>query len=315
VSAAPENLPDASGKILLNAGSSEAGAHRQELFRMCEQKFAYRMEEKKALELAPVAVADTAEDAPDADESERPHLIIGSLVHIGLAHHYARIRQWQRQQDPELYYSAEDAIVMLAGENSGWAKHVGISIDIVRDHFSFWPHDHERFRVLEVEQVHRVMVGADREDVRSMCGPAGFLYTQRVDLVLEDAAGRVYIFDHKGVGHFRGKETRTFTLSGQFLGYQVIGSLTWGRRFAGVVANLFERKEQKRRYKRVSPEPAPFALQCFKENLIETELDIRRKLAAPRNTWHFRKAFSEQICRTIYGECEHFAKCQRGPQG
>lgn len=308
----PDHQIDATGHILLNAGPSEAGAHRQELFRMCEQKFFARLFAKLALEIAVANEADRVEEAPEA-ESEKKHLVIGSLVHIGLAHLYARIMQWQNAQDIELYYAPETAVEMLADQNPTWWTHVGISVDILRAYQAFWPNDHTRFRIVAVEQVIRAHVGADDPRVREICGPEGFIYTQRMDLALEDVARRVYIWDHKGMGHMRGKEERTFALSGQFLGYQTLGHLVWPGRFGGVLANIFERKAEKPRFKRVPPLSAPFALQCFKQNLIETELDIRRKMAEPpRDPWHYRKAFSEQVCKTIYGECEHWEKCRQG---
>lgn len=335
-----DHIPDAHGKILLNAGPSEAGAHRQESFRLCEQKFAYRYEFAEG-ELAPLAprfpatqpapVPDSAltfagdasaanPNAPDrveeADQSEAeaPHLIIGSLGHIGFAHYFARIGQWQRNEDPERYYSPTDAIEVLAGQNPHhWQKHVGLACDIVRAHAAFWPRDAHLFRVIAVERVYRVMVGAGDPRVVEAVGPDGFVYTQRFDLVLADSSNRVYVWDHKGVGHMRGGEDRVFCLSGQFLGYQVLGDLIFGANFAGVRVNIFERKAERPRFRRIAPKVAPFALQCFRENLVTTELDIRARRAEKRDPWQWRKAYSEQICRGIYGFCEHFERCRVGP--
>lgn len=154
---------------LIDAGSSgEWGWHATEVALRCPRMFAYLYRMPK-------------NHGPD--EADRPALLKGSLVHQGLAHHYARIQSAQSGRDPEEWARPDVAIEACAeklGKHS--LKYVSDAKEAVRQYAARWAT--ERLDVLHVEEVFKSEI-------------AGYRFTQRFDLVVREPDGKVWILDHK----------------------------------------------------------------------------------------------------------------------
>jgi hypothetical protein len=271
-----------STRILLDAGPSERGWHHAQTMLRCPQLYAYRY------------------IIGNMDATRRPPLIKGSLVHIGLAHYYARVQAKQMRADPERFFTPTDAIRLLAGRyGDHWQEWQDLAISAVEAYIR--KHGVERYRVLQVEEQLR-------------CHIAGHVFTQRVDLaVQDDATGLIEYWDHKSAGRVTKKTVERYTLSGQFLGLTQFGwALHPGGAFSCTKVNVVGLADPHRFVRRV-PEPAPHALACFPEAIIYAEEDIVRLKASNRDPWHWPKRLNEQVCNTIYGDCDGHSLCRFGP--
>ncbi len=270
-----------SHRILLDAGPSERGWHHAQTMLRCPQLYAYRY----LIE--------------NMDVTRRPPLIKGSLVHIGLAHHYARLQAQQLRADPEQFFTPDEAIQLLAGR---YGDHWGEWIELAQSAVAAYQRTYarERYRVLQIEEQLRCTIG-------------GHVFTQRVDLVLQDrATGRVSYQDHKTTGRVTKKSVHRYTLSGQFLGLIQFGWALHPNQFSGAQVNLVGLTTP-HKFLRKHPDPAPHALACFPQAIVDAEEDIERLTVSGREAWFWPKRLNEQICNTIYGDCDGHDFCRFGP--
>lgn len=280
---AQDAQPMANGQLLLDAGRSEAGWHRVESAIRCPRLFAWKEIEGIRGEIS----------AP---------LVRGSLLHIGLAHHYARVRERQTGGDPERWLAPDAAIATLAEKNSEesplWMDCAPAIIDVYFAYRENW--GQEDWKILEVENQMKARVGEKKH-----------LYTQRADLTIEDPHGRVWIVDHKSAYRINSATLRQHLLDGQFLGYQLFGKAKYGKRFAGVLVNrvkLTPRYDFDRR----ALEPSPSAYKWFVRAIEEGEKRIAENLGKPPMEWPM--AISNQICFGKYGACDAFDLCRFGEE-
>jgi hypothetical protein len=268
-------VPDAGGRILINTGASPRGVHRLELVKRCPQLFAYR----HILKL---------------DLGSRDPLVRGSLLHIGLAHHYAREKAANEGTNPDVFYEPLDAIERAAplfGADGERLKPIALAgVKGYIAHYAV-----EAFTIVSVEELVVTTVG-------------GYPLTARWDLVTQDRAGKFWIYDHKGTGSIDAKSSGRYDLSLQFLAMQWMGQEKWGANFGGVRVNLVGLIRPG--FTRVSPQPAPHALALFPQAVIDAEATIERN--ALRDPWDWPKTLSEQACMTQYGVCEGVHPCQWG---
>jgi len=269
--------PDAGGRILINTGPSPRGVHRLETALRCPQLHAYTHYVKGAL-----------------DGESRDPLVRGSLLHVGLAHYYARMKAEVEGTNPNRFYEPMDAVERAAplfGADGMRLRE--IVIPRVRGYIAHYAV--EQFDIVSVEELVATMVG-------------GYPLTARWDLVVRDRSGKFWIYDHKGTASIDAKSTSRYDLSLQFLAMQWMGREKWGEFFGGVRVNLvgFQREG----FTRVSPAPAPWALAHFPQTVQDAEAIIERN--ALRDPWEWPKAFSEQVCMTAYGPCPAVTLCEWG---
>jgi hypothetical protein len=276
---------------ILNAGSSgEWGWHATELALRCPQLFAYH-HRLKGVQL----------------ERDRTPLIKGSLVHQGLAHHYARMQNAQGGRDPDEWAvpdvaieACADALNAEAGDHEAW-RFVDMAKQAVREYVAHYAT--EELDVLSVEEVFSANI-------------AGRRFTQRFDLVVRlRATGKVLIFDHKTTGRISGRVSSRYTLSGQFLGMAMFGRELWGDGFGGVIINLVGLPQgpgERSEFDRVSNDPAPHALRLFPLSVQHARERIEALDASGVDPWEWPKALSEQTCITPYGKCDGFNLCRWG---
>src|ERR1700677_2043144 len=85
--------------ILINAGRSRRGWSTYANWLFCPQKGAFTASERN--DEAPLGTVSLP-------------LQKGSLWHVCLAHHYARIREMKCKGDPDQFYTPRDAVEMVA---------------------------------------------------------------------------------------------------------------------------------------------------------------------------------------------------------
>lgn len=277
--------PNQRFQILLDAGPSERGWHHAQTMLRCPQLYAYKY-------LLQCIEATKAEP-----------LIKGSLGHIGLAHHYARLQATQLGDDPERFYSPEAAIRLLAARyGSHWQAWQDLAIETVNAYISYYRI--EWLRIIAVEEQMRMEI-------------AGHTFTQRADLIVQQRDGLVLIVDHKTAGYVGKDPMERYRLSGQFLGMQHFGPMLYPENFGGVRGNFLGLRAESNpnyRFKRKPPHPAPHAMACFPQAIIDAEEDIRRGLESGRDPWYWPKRLNESICQTLYGPCPGTQWCTWGPE-
>ncbi len=272
-------------KLLLYTGPSSRGWHRLQLFLECPQRYAWTYE-------VPKGSGSSQESKEDA-----PQLVRGSLLHLGLAQHYSQMREYQQGRNPELYYDPDEAIRILADAKGGvWAEEAPNIIQCVDAYREFWAT--ESFKILHVEELFEGTF-------------EGYPLTGRLDLVIEDRAGKVWVIDHKGTGFLSDEQRQFYSMSGQMHAYRWLAGMKYGDRLAGVRLNLIQHTNEYK-FKRVDTEPAPHMLNAFPRVVKDTEEAIERLRASgrPYNEWPM--SMTELTCFHRYGKCQFAERCKWG---
>lgn len=265
-------------KKLIDSGPSPRGFHRLESFLRCPTQYWWRHVKGVTL--------------PPGDP-----LVRGTLVHVGLAHHYAFLAATQRKVPSlaDTVYAPEEAMGIVAARYAEQGERL---LPVARKLLDAYVHRYpgERVRVIGIEQLLETAF-------------EGYRYTARADLVVEDSKGKVWIWDHKVVGRIEDKVFRRYAISGQFHGLAHLGVRTFGPRFAGLLLNVIGVDG---RMERRSPEPAPWLYGRWPHVVADTERQIERLADLPVESWP--AAASETVCVTPYGLCDHFEACRWGPE-
>lgn len=289
---------------VINAGKSERGYHRIGLASVCLRSYAFTYADKAQ------RAAGSANGVVESPTDSMP-LIRGSLLHLGLAHHYAHqsIRKHGRAlvngtefTDPaDLLYPHE--AIQIEAERNGhlWVGHVPSILDCVSAYIRRWGNDDD-WDILGIEHEYRMRLPNVPREVS--------LYTQRADLVVrERATKKVWIVDHKSAYMLNGKTAKQYVLHGQFLGYAAIGRKEYGAEFGGVLLNRI--KINGNEFDRRPTEPAPASVVGFVRNLVHVEKQIMQYQGLPPEQWP--GTLHETVCVSKYGECPFFNRCQWGP--
>ncbi len=270
-------LPDGGGRILINTGPSPKSMHQIESVATCPQLYAWKYA-----------------SGPAGERAGHDALVKGSLLHSGAAHHYIRL---QRPDLAERFYSPVEAIDRVAAVFGAIGERWRPVIqEALRGYLANYTV--ERFTVVGVETL-----------VEANIGP--YVRTMRWDLVVEDMAGKVWLYDHKTTGRIENRTMARFTLSLQALALQYLGRLMYGERFGGVRINLVS-VNPPGHFLRASPEPAPEALARFPRAVVDAEETIARY--ALREPDNYPRVYSEQVCVTPYGRCDGHDLCRWGSE-
>jgi hypothetical protein len=267
--------PNPDAKILVTSASPR-GWHRLQVAAECLQKYAW--EYKSAL-------------SKEEKRSPSPALAKGSLMHLALAHHYARIKG-----PAEEYEEPEDAVRLIAMVNKN-TELISLIINIFRSYVNIYGNDDD-WKVLEVESLHDVKVGKYR-------------LTGRMDLVIEDRFGRVYGVDHKTAGRIQDSHQESYALSGQMMAYGYMLRQKYGDRFAGMKINMVQMSHD-HKFRRFDLRRSPNFEARFPRIIADIEESIERleKEGRPYDDWP--KAMNEMTCYGRYGACQFASLCQHG---
>lgn len=297
---------------VLFTGPSQRGWHFREPMGTCPQKWAF--EHHPDLQTEPEVIATKAKDG-------REPLIKGSLVHVGLAHVYARRQARQQGWDPGTVATPAEAIAEVArleddrmshalGNPGPWGKWVTLAQDVVYAYDAQTYNENEN--VIAVE--HSLAMTLPR--VSEALGEPASLYTARADLIIQDRAQRYWILDHKSTYRVDQKKRKGFVLSGQILGLYALGRHFYGDAFGGVRLNMIGLRPPYQ-FTRITPAPAPWAMAQFEQVVLDRETKLSKLLVETeegvRTVWEWPKALSEMFCVHRYGVCSFHDLCRWGP--
>lgn len=267
---------------ILYTGPSTRGWHRLQTFIECEQRFAW-----------------SYLDPNKAQESPSPPLIRGTLVHIGLAHYYARMRESQQQRDPDVFYPPQEAIHIFADASGpAYVTHASDIAACITAYIQ-WYEGREDFEVLHVEEMFTAHIG-------------GYPFTGRIDLIVRDARGQVWAFDHKSTGYIEDTHQQFYSVSGQLIGYRAMLQNHFGADFMGLKLNLVQHGNNNFRFMRPPTLQAPALQARFAETVVRAEREIAARIAEnlPIDRWPV--AMNEMTCFGRYGACPYIERCKWG---
>jgi hypothetical protein len=304
--------------ILIDAGPSPNSTHWISTFMHCAQLYAWKRHAGAGF---PVSEA----------------LIRGTIIHTGYAHIYARIRQAQCKLSIDAYYPPLEAAGMVAASIAGESRahkalvagiH-GICEGVIASHETATTFFKER--VLYIEDPFEILVpppgmaeyagrcarcGSTKaphvyDATVRMCADCGvvlyYLYTRKPDVVWMDAAGVVWIIDHKTMQRVAQRSIRRYAPTVGFIAYNYIGHRVWGKRYGGVIINAVEMETGET--VRVVSEPAPEMLRRFQTLVHDAESYRLRLEAEKRDPRDWPRQANEYVCFTPYGPCDALALC------
>lgn len=277
-------------KKIIYTGPSRRGFHRLQLAAECLQRYAWSHRIPKDPTPAPEGIKSS--------EPKSPALARGSLMHLALAQHYARIKAKQEGTPVDAWCEPEEAVRLIA-KLEKCEEHVD---DILKTYEAyqdrFWG-DEQEFRVIGVEMLQETMI-ADK-----------YLFTGRFDLIIEDMVGRIWVIDHKSTGFIKAAQKEFYAVSGQLIGYGHMAREKYGAKYAGMKVNLVQ-VGQKPAFERINLSRSPFLEQNFVQFVVDTEESIERMDASGRNFDNWPKAMNEMTCYGRYGACNFIEWCKHG---
>jgi hypothetical protein len=293
-------------KKLINPGPSTRGWHHLQDVLVCPERYRLR---------------HTAQ--PWEEEPDKAPFVKGELVHTGLAHLYVRkmlADKFHRDPvDPATYYNSHEAIAVMAIKKAAersdmWHEYAPLAQEALKHYREEWMPD-DQWEVLYVEKELKAKV-SDEVRVFSSAGwhmsSRTYLYTQRADLIVRDRdTDKVWIIDHKTTYRISPKTVRRYTLSGQFLGYSMLGRAMWGKKFGGVKLNMVQLTNGFQ-FSRPRLEPAPATDGRLKNTIIHGERLIA-DLKEQHGMGHpWPQMFAADTCWGSYGPCPMYDYCQWG---
>ena len=218
----------------------------------------------------------------------RPPLARGTMIHIGLAHHYGALGGFPWAKNPfEAMLEAPEDIAYTYEECRAALEHYF-------NHYRVEP-----FRVVAVEREFRVSI-------------RGYLYTARLDLVVEEA-GQLWILEHKSSSEIR--SVKEWQRNGQIIGQVVLARRLFeeefGLPFGGLRINAIrtgEIRDCKRQHITLSER----AIQRWPNSIYRWLQQIEReeKEFGPDAFENWPESHTH--CQTRYGYCELYEACNLG---
>ena len=274
---------------IIFTGPSPRGWHRLQQAAECLQKFAYTYgtsPEKK-------------DGIVDRDaEMKRPALVKGSLMHLALAQHYARIYQEQQGDDPAAFVEPKDAVCFLA-DAQGTPQYKDLICEVYDRYVDRYADDSKRMKVLGIERLFSYKVRGKH------------LLTGRLDLLYADEAGRSWACDHKTTGRLTASHKKYYAASGQLIGYQHLSRKN-GYDIAGMKLNLIQVSDAPK-FERLTLPRGPHFEQHFEQTVVDIEESIERMQESGRPLDEWPKAMNELTCYHRYGACKFLDRCRWGP--
>jgi len=248
----------------------------------------------------------------------------GSMGHILLGHHYARLGaaqpggfvfEGQTHTDPEDFLDPVEAVRRWAREadrrGEDASPFIANTIELYRQYRIREPYFPDR--VVGVEQLARLTLGTNKDGEFGLwvdenldeptlldcpalfeAHPAAPLLkhgepihvTKRLDLIAESGQnGKIYIDDHKVTGGSVSKSVvDKYAMDGQFSVNDWVGRQTWGEQYGGVRLNLVQRRDPWQVRKQVVP-AAP-----------------RRNKLFPRHLYYKAHHLAEMLAGTVSGD-------------
>jgi hypothetical protein len=200
-------------KILLNAGTSGLQGPSADKMKMtCIRAAGLRY------------VLGWPGDSSDASEK-------GSLGHVAAAHYYRRMQARQQGDDPDQWYTPEEAMEKACEDHPKWGKHYGQIRSTFDRYVAHYPNEYKEITVLHVEEIAGVQLF---DEVTG-----SHYHHTRLDLVyLRNSDLTVRICDHKFVGHPNRRHAEEYGRDAQFVFLNILGRTYFGGSFGGCELNL-----------------------------------------------------------------------------
>ena len=219
-------------------------------------------------------------------------LALGSLGHIGLMHYYLR----------RLGRDVLDPFEAMRTQHARIAHQFSRAKDVLEAYMKRYAT--ESLRPLDVE--------------REFCITAsGQLHTQRADLVAE-LGGKVVLIDHKFQARVSNASVTEWEISGQMIGYEVIGRSgilqeMYGLPFGSVIVNFCRTTPPfgaLDAFRRAPLSIAPALAASFPPTVHEVNDMIDADAASSRDPWSYRRNY--EACVGRYGTCPYTLLCRVG---
>ena len=272
---------------IIYTGPSPRGWHRLQQAAECLQKYAWAYEAPKT----------------EGSGSKSQALAKGSLLHLALAQHYARIRASQCEDGsdhPDQWCSPEEAVELIA-KLEKTDMYIKNTLDTFHAYLRMYDENGERqtMKILAVEDLLSTTIGGK------------YLFTGRMDLVYEDLGGRIYVLDHKTTARLTASHAQYYAISGQLLGYGHLARQKYGDKFAGVKVNLIQHGDSPK-FERITLPRAVNLESKFERIVVDIEESIERMQASGREFDNWPKAVNEMTCFGRYGACSFIDQCRNG---
>lgn len=279
---------------IIYTGPSPRGWHRLQQAAECLQKYAWTYEAPKK----------------EGDGIKSPALAKGSLIHLALAQHYARMRAAQKSpvkqlgslddDTPESWCDPEEAVALIA-QMEGVSAYAETAIQAYRAYCRAYPAQDE-------EQIMKIVAV---EELMSTKIAGKYLLTGRLDLAYEDLGGRIWVMDHKTTARLTAKHKQFYGISGQLLGYAHMAREMYGDRFAGLKVNLIQHGDNPK-FERITLPRSPNLEAKFERIVVDIEESIERMQASGRDYDDWPKSINELTCYHRYGACHFIDQCRHG---
>ena len=268
-------MTDNSEKKYINTGRSKFGFSRFQTFAQCPRKYAYDYISKEKVVY------------PFSKSLEK-----GSMVHVGLAHHYGNLKE------NNAYIEPIQSIEKYSDELNGFVDEIeeckNKSIEAVEQYIENYIEDD--FEILHIEKEFEYNVAPARR------------LTQRVDLIYRDKRTNEIVFcDHKTTSRYSENIKDNYRMSGQFIGYHYIAKQFFGIENPKILLNVIVLTKQVRFYRHflqlsthaINNYPKMI---CHIFNLMDNYSE---------NVEEYPMIITEFSCNGKYGRCPHFDKCSQ----
>jgi hypothetical protein len=284
--------PEVEDPDIIFTGPSPRGWHRLQQAAECLQRYAWGYE-----------------NGPKEDISKKPPLAIGSLIHLSLAQHYAKMKEEQEGRNPNEFMDPVEAVRLVA-EVQGNEKHVPNVVQTYEDYRRRYWQDINQRRIVAVEVLYDGTLDPTPEEAKA--GEPSYRLTGRLDLMFEDMGGRLIASDHKSTGRLKKAHKDYFAVSGQMLGYAHIVRQKHPD-LASFEINLIQHAGQgETKFQRIFLPRRPALEAQFVARARDIEKSIERMQAEGRPVDQWPKVMSELGCYHRYGACDHIDKCMYG---
>jgi len=218
-------------------------------------------------------------------------LALGTAVHEGLQAHYDG-RGWEAG---------------LENPGTRWAYKVGEARGMLRAYAAKWIN--ERFEVLDLEREFRVSCRSGIDGQRR-------LFTRRIDMIVLEQDGKVWIYDHKTAANpysrarSVGYDASLFTQN--FIGRYMFKSI-YGVPYGGMRLNLLGKSAPYKFYRPAMdwlPQIKKDAPREIGDWLLEAERVVEQIEAPGGSPWKVRKGWQ---CQGRYSFCDYWDLCAHGP--
>ena len=274
---------------IIYTGPSPRGWHRLQQALECLQKYAYNYGTARH-----EGIVDREADM------KRPALLKGTLMHLALAQHYARMYAKQQGQSVSQYEMPKDAVVFMATHALKVPELVDLICSVYDGYISHYAYDDKRMTVVGVERLFDTTVRGK------------YLFTGRLDLIWRDNEDQVWACDHKTTSRLTASHKRYYAASGQLIGYQYLARQRYPD-LAGMKLNLVQVSE-KPKFERITLPRAPNFEAQFEQTVVDAEESIARANASGRGIHGWPKAMNELTCYHRYGACQFLDTCRWGAQ-